>query len=56
MVMSPEFRYDTARLFLGMFGRSRNIRRELTRDPLVLLDAQPELNGALSRLISILSG
>jgi hypothetical protein len=56
MVMSPEFRYDTARLFLGMFGRSRNIRRELARDPLGLLDAQPELHGALARLISILSG
>ena len=24
MVMSPEFRYDTSRLFLTMFGRSRN--------------------------------
>lgn len=56
MVMSPEFRYDTARLFLGMFGRSRNIRRELARDPLALFDAQPELSGALSRLISILAG
>jgi hypothetical protein len=56
MVMSPEFRYDTARLFLGMFGRTRNIRRELSRDPLVLLTAQPKLPGALERLISALAG
>jgi hypothetical protein len=56
MVMSPEFRYDTARLFLGMFGRSRNIRQELARDPLALLDAQPELHGAVSRLIAMLAG
>ena len=56
MVMSPEFRYDTARLFLGMFGRTRNIRRELSRDPLVLLNAQTKLPSALSRLISVLAG
>ncbi len=54
MVMSPEFRYDTARLFLGMFGRSRNIRRELAQDPLVLIAEQPALDAALSRLISLL--
>src|SRR6478752_3839682 len=36
MQMSPEFRYDTSRLFLSMFGRSRNIRRELAADPLAL--------------------
>jgi hypothetical protein len=54
MVMSPEFRYDTSRLFLGMFGRSRNIRRELAQDPLALIAEQPALQAALSRLISIL--
>jgi hypothetical protein len=55
MVMSPEFRYDTARLFLGMFGRSRNIRRELARDPLALLEAEAGLQSAPSRLTAILA-
>lgn len=54
MQMSPEFRYDTARLFLTMFGRSRNIRRELAGDPLDLLSSEPELTRALSRLVSLL--
>lgn len=54
MVMSPEFRYDTARLFLTMFGRSRNIRRELDHDPLELLAAQPDAARAAARLIRLL--
>ena len=56
MVMSPEFRYDTARLFLTMFGRSRNIRRELSADPLALLAADPAALAALPRLVAILGG
>ncbi|HEY6079497.1 MAG TPA: hypothetical protein VIW29_11870 [Polyangiaceae bacterium] len=56
MVMSPEFRYDTARLFLTMFGRSRNIRRELAADPLELLAAEPAVWTAASRLIGLLAG
>jgi hypothetical protein len=56
MVMSPEFRYDTSRLFLTMFGRSRNIRRELSADPLALLAADPGANTAVSALIRVLSG
>jgi hypothetical protein len=56
MQMSPEFRYDTSRLFLTMFGRSRNIRRELRDDPLQLLVADPDLPAALRRLVSVLSG
>lgn len=54
MVMSPEFRYDTARLFLTMFGRSRNIRRELSADPLALLEAQPDAAASVAPLIRLL--
>lgn len=54
MVMSPEFRYDTSRLFLTMFGRSRNIRRELSADPLGLLAADSAAQSALSRLVGVL--
>ncbi|RYZ07080.1 MAG: hypothetical protein EOO73_13515 [Myxococcales bacterium] len=54
MVMSPEFRYDTSRLFLTMFGRSRNIRRELAADPLELLAADPGASAAATRLIRVL--
>jgi hypothetical protein len=54
MVMSPEFRYDTSRLFLTMFGRSRNIRRELSADPMTLLTADPAAHAAVSRLVSVL--
>lgn len=56
MVMSPEFRYDTSRLFLTMFGRSRNIRRELSRDPLELLAADSRAGSSVSRLIGLLGG
>jgi hypothetical protein len=54
MVMSPEFRYDTARLFLTMFGRSRNIRRELRADPLELLGSAPTTIEAIRGLIASL--
>jgi hypothetical protein len=56
MIMSPEFRYDTSRLFLTMFGRSRNIRRELAADPLSLLARDPKTQAALPRLIELLGG
>lgn len=56
MVMSPEFRYDTAKLFLTMFGRSRNIRRELAADPLELCAADPRVAPAVERLVRVLSG
>jgi len=56
MQMSPEFRYDTSRLFLTMFGRSRNIRRELAADPLELFVKEPDLVPALGRLVSLLGG
>jgi hypothetical protein len=54
MQMSPEFRYDTSRLFLTMFGRSRNIRRELAADPLELVSQEPKLGASLLRLVSVL--
>jgi hypothetical protein len=56
MVMSPEFRYDTARLFLTMFGRSRDIRRELAADPLELITRDPSVAPAVERLVLVLSG
>jgi hypothetical protein len=56
MLMSPEFRYDTARLFLTMFGRSRDIRRELAADPLELFAADPKVAPAVERLVHVLSG
>jgi hypothetical protein len=54
MVMSPEFRYDTARLFLTMFGRSRNIRRELSVDPLSLLEQDSRALSGVAHLSEIL--
>lgn len=54
MVMSPEFRYDTSRLFLTMFGRSRNIRRELSADPLSLLVADSKAQAAVNELVALL--
>jgi hypothetical protein len=56
MVMSPEFRYDTSRLFLTMFGRSRNIRRELSADPLELLGVDPIAWRGAAGLIRVLGG
>jgi hypothetical protein len=56
MVMNPEFRYDTSRLFLTMFGRSRNIRRELSADPLTLLGADSTAQAAVPQLIALLGG
>jgi hypothetical protein len=55
MVMSPEFRHDTARLFLTMFGRSRNIRRELAGDALELFESDPSARRASERLITLLA-
>lgn len=54
MVMSPEFRYDTSRLFLTMFGRSRNIRRELSADPLDLLAKDARATRSVPQLLRIL--
>ena len=56
MVMNPEFREDTARLFLTMHGYDRNIRRVLGGDPLELIAADAELPGQLATLVRILSG
>jgi hypothetical protein len=56
MVMNPEFRYDTARLFLTMHGYPRTIERVLAKDPLDLIAAAPTLSAPLSRLVKALSG
>jgi hypothetical protein len=53
--MNPEFRLDTARLFLTMFGHSRNIRRVLDRDPIELAERDPELTQRVTRLVRILT-
>ncbi|MET0792250.1 MAG: hypothetical protein ABW061_12075 [Polyangiaceae bacterium] len=56
MVMNPEFREDTARLFLTLHGYGRNIRRVLQGDPLELIARAPELSKPLRGLVEILSG
>jgi hypothetical protein len=56
MVMSPEFRLDTARLFLSMFGRPRAIRRVLARDPIDLFARDSAALHALTALTFVLEG
>ena len=56
MVMNPEFREDTARLFFSMHGYDRSIRRILGGDPLALIAADAALPSQLSNLVRILSG
>ena len=56
MVMDPEFREDTARLFFTLHGYGRNIRQLLSGDPLALVAQDPALPLALARLVGILSG
>src|SRR5262249_11558310 len=55
MVMNPEFRHDTARLYLSMHGYPRSVRRVLSADPLDLIAADRDLSPRLARLIQILS-
>ena len=55
MVMNPEFREDTTRLYLTMHGHSRDIRRVLAHDPLDLIATDAELGPKLARLVSILA-
>ena len=55
MVMNPEFREDTARLFLTMHGYGRNIRRVLSGEPLDLIAEDAELPAQLARLVRLLS-
>ncbi|MES1174478.1 MAG: hypothetical protein ABUL62_09115 [Myxococcales bacterium] len=56
MVMNPEFREDTARLFFGLHGYGRNIRSILEGEPLELIEKDPALPVQLARLVRILSG
>jgi hypothetical protein len=55
MVMSPEFRRDTARLFLTMHGYSRDVRRVLAVEPLELFESDPAARAAAERLVVLLS-
>jgi len=54
MVMNPEFREDTARLFLTMHGYRRNVRSVLGGDPLELIAKDSKLPRQLTRLVRIL--
>jgi len=55
MVMSPEFREDTARLFFAMHGYSRDIRRVLSADPLGSIAADGTLEKPLRALVRVLA-
>jgi hypothetical protein len=55
MVMNPEFRRDTTRLFLTMFGRPRRIEKVLEGDPLELLARDEQALSASRRLVHLLS-
>lgn len=55
MPMNPEFRRDTTRLFLTMFGRSRRVEKELDADPLDLLEKDEKALRATRRLVSVLT-
>src|SRR6478735_5358898 len=54
MVMDPEFREDTTRLFLTMHGHRRNVRSVLSAEPLDSIEAEPRLKGPLTRLVRAL--
>lgn len=56
MVMDPEFREDTARLFFCMHGHGRNIRRVLAGDPLTRIAAESSLTRPLRALVGVLAG
>jgi hypothetical protein len=55
MVMNPEFRRDTTRLFLTMFGRSRRVEDVLSADPLELLGRNGRALEASRRLARLLA-
>ena len=54
MVMNPEFREDTARLFLTMHGYRRNIRSVLSAEPLDSIARDANLPVQLTRLVGTL--
>jgi hypothetical protein len=55
MLMNPEFRRDTTRLFLTMFGRPRRVEKVLEGDPLELLAPDDTALHASRRLIGLLA-
>jgi hypothetical protein len=55
MLMNPEFRRDTTRLFLTMFGRPRHVERLFEADPLELLARDERALAASRRLVRLLA-
>lgn len=55
MQMSPEFRRDTARLFLTMYGYPRNVERVLRQDPLEALERDSALLESTRKLVAVLA-
>jgi hypothetical protein len=55
MVMNPEFRRDTTRLFLTMFGRPRRVEKVLEADPIELLARNERALAASRRLVRLLA-
>ncbi len=56
MVMSPEFRTQTARLFLTTYGRDRDLRRSLSDDPLAAFEESDALTAHAHALTRLLCG
>ncbi len=54
MQMDSDFRTDTTRLFLNMFGRNRNVKRILSADPLALVAGDANARRSIAALIRIL--
>jgi hypothetical protein len=55
MPMNPEFRRDTTRLFLTMFGRPRRVERLFEADPLELIARNESALAASRRLVRLLA-
>ena len=53
--MNPEFRRDTTRLFLTMFGRPRRVEKLFEADPLELLGNDASALAACGRLVRLLA-
>ncbi len=56
MLMSPEFRKETARLFLTTYGHHRDLRSILSSDPLGAFERSPALVASAVSLVGILDG
>lgn len=56
MMMNPDFRQDTSRLFLSAYGYSREVREVLRRDPLERAGDPTALARASERLVAVIDG